>query len=82
MWITQGVANQKAFISQFEQRCTDVELQRFTKFISTSAKLNYCAIFKIEYICEKYSFVIENYILKILMTKLRLGTLNLEITFS
>ena len=42
-------------------------------------KLNYYATFKTEFICEKYSFVIENYILKILMTKLRLGILNLEI---
>ena len=25
VWITQGVANQQAFISLFKQRCTDVE---------------------------------------------------------
>ena len=79
VWITQGVANQQAFISLFKQRCTDVELQRFTESISTNAKLNYYAIFKTEFICEKYLFVIENYILKILMTKLRLGILNLEV---
>ena len=51
----------------------------FDKSISTNAKLNYYAIFKTEFICEKYLFVIENYILKILMTKLRLGILNLEV---
>ena len=78
-WITQGVANQQAFISLFKKRCTDVELQRFTESISSNAKFNYYAIFKTEFICEKYSFVIENYILKILMTKLRLDILNLEI---
>ena len=63
----------------FKQRCTDVELQRFTESVSSKAKLNYYAIFKTEFICEKYLFVIENYILKILMTKLGLGILNLEI---
>ena len=81
VWITQGVANQQAFISLFKQRCTDVELQRFNESISTNAKLNYYAIFKNEFICEKYLFVIGIYILKILMTKLRLGRpiLNLKI---
>ena len=38
-----------------------------------------CFLPKTEFICEKYLFVIENYILRILMTKLRLGILNLEI---
>ena len=79
VWITQGVANQQACISLFEQRWTDVELQRFTESISTNAKLNYYVIFKTEFICEKYLFVIKNYILKILMTKLRFGILNLEV---
>ena len=58
VWITQGVANQHAFISSFKQRCTDVELQRFTESISINAKLNYYASFKTEFICEKYLFVI------------------------
>ena len=46
---------------------------------SVNAKLKYYAIFKTKFNCEKYLFVIENNILKILMTKVRLGISNLEI---
>ena len=48
-------------------------------YMSTNAKLKYCAIFRTEFICEKYLFVIENHILKTMLIKLRLGILNLEI---
>jgi hypothetical protein len=67
------------FLSIFKQRSIDMELQRFSSSVSANSKLNYYSVFKQDIICEKYLFVIQNLILRILLSKLRIGMLNLEI---
>ena len=78
-WFEQYVENNNVFISEVTLRLTDIERQRFHEQITLYSRLKYYVTFKNNFNIDLYLIHIQNINYRRILTKLRLGVLELEI---
>lgn len=78
VWISQGVGNRKAFLSEFKQRMCDCAKQNWSSKLSDSERYNLYCSFKSSLEREQYFDIVTSHYVRNMYTKFRLNVSDLN----